>query len=97
MLTLSEMALRSLDATWDRARWVALPNDGNRYEVIEGVLYMSTSPSSFHQRSMFQTWSWINPATPTRNVADTIFSPSFLKVYPWERQKARAATEGVKG
>ena len=25
------------------------PDDGNRYEVIDGVLYMTTAPSSFHQ------------------------------------------------
>lgn len=45
----SEYALRSVDATWNRARWETLPNDGNRYEVIDGVLYMSTAPSIFHQ------------------------------------------------
>jgi Uma2 family endonuclease len=31
------------------ADWEALPADGNRYEVVEGVLYVVTAPSSFHQ------------------------------------------------
>ena len=45
-----ETALRSFDDGWNRARWEQLPHhDGNRYEVIDGVLYMSTSPSLFHQ------------------------------------------------
>ena len=44
-----ELSMRSQDACWNRARWEKLPNDGNRYEVIDGVLYMSTSPSLFHQ------------------------------------------------
>ncbi|HEX5506253.1 MAG TPA: Uma2 family endonuclease [Thermomicrobiales bacterium] len=44
-----ELVLRSLDATWDYARWEQLPDDGNRYEVIAGVLYMATAPSAFHQ------------------------------------------------
>lgn len=44
-----ELLLRSPDATWDYARWERLPDDGNRYEVIDGVLYMSTAPSLFHQ------------------------------------------------
>ncbi len=44
-----ELALRSHDATWNRARWEQLPDDGNRYEVIDGVLYMTTAPSAFHQ------------------------------------------------
>src|SRR5262245_13692365 len=33
---------------WTYADWETLPDDGNLYEVIEGVLYMSTSPSYFH-------------------------------------------------
>jgi Uma2 family endonuclease len=44
-----ELTLRSLDATWNYARWEKLPDDGNRYEVINGVLYMTTAPSFFHQ------------------------------------------------
>jgi Uma2 family endonuclease len=34
---------------WTYADWEALPDDGNRYEIIDGVLYMTTSPSTFHQ------------------------------------------------
>ena len=44
-----ELVLRSLDTTWNYARWEQLPDDGNRYEVINGVLYMTTAPSNFHQ------------------------------------------------
>jgi hypothetical protein len=44
-----ELVTRSLDASWNYARWLRLPDDGNRYEVIDGVLYMSTAPSFFHQ------------------------------------------------
>lgn len=49
MITTPQLALRSHDATWDRTRWAELPDDGNRYEVIGGVLYMSTAPTFFHQ------------------------------------------------
>lgn len=34
---------------WTAADWEMLPDDGNRYEIIEGVLYVSTAPSFFHQ------------------------------------------------
>lgn len=34
---------------WTYADWEALPDDGNIYEIIDGVLYMTTAPSSFHQ------------------------------------------------
>ena len=51
---LPDLALRSLEATWDRTGWAMLPDDGNRYEVIDGVLYMTTAPSSFHQWIVYQ-------------------------------------------
>jgi Uma2 family endonuclease len=34
---------------WTAADWDTLPDDGNRYEIIEGYLYMTTAPSFFHQ------------------------------------------------
>ena len=44
-----DVTLRSTDATWTAADWERLPDDGNRYEIIDGVLYVSTAPSAFHQ------------------------------------------------
>ena len=49
MIALPELTMRSVDTRWTRAHWEALPDDGNRYEIIDGMLYMSTSPSAFHQ------------------------------------------------
>jgi Uma2 family endonuclease len=34
---LPELALRSPEADWDRARWETLPADGNRYYARAGV------------------------------------------------------------
>jgi Uma2 family endonuclease len=48
--TALEYVLHSLDASWCYDKWEQLPNDGNRYEVIDGVLYMSTAPSFWHQQ-----------------------------------------------
>ncbi len=46
----AELFLRSLHADWGEERWAALAHDtGLRYEVIDGVLYMSTAPSPEHQ------------------------------------------------
>ena len=47
-----ELQMRSTDASWCYEKWERLPDDGNRYEVIDGVLYMSTSPSFWHQGSI---------------------------------------------
>lgn len=71
----ADLALRSLDASWDRARWERLPADGRRYEVIDGVLYVSTAPSFFHQWIIRQLarvfFAWIDDA----GMGITMWSP----------------------
>src|SRR5579875_2257037 len=71
----TELAMRSLDATWDRARWETLPDDGNRYEVIDGVLYMSTSPSSFHQWIIGQIYLMLRTQIDAAGVGVTFLPP----------------------
>jgi hypothetical protein len=34
---------------WRYVDWEHLPDDGNVYEIINGVLYMTTAPRTFHQ------------------------------------------------
>ena len=39
----------SRERVWTYEDYRALPDDGNRYEVIDGHLHMSPSPSPYHQ------------------------------------------------
>lgn len=39
---------------WTVARLHALPDDGNRYEIIDGVLYVTPSPRFVHQAALFE-------------------------------------------
>jgi Uma2 family endonuclease len=39
---------------WTYKDWLQLPDDGYRYEVIDGVLYMTPLPSILHQRVSLQ-------------------------------------------
>ena len=34
---------------WSYAKYRELPDDGNRYEVLEGRLYVTPAPSTYHQ------------------------------------------------
>ena len=34
---------------WTYSDYAALPDDGNRYEIVDGVLYMAPAPTTFHQ------------------------------------------------
>ncbi|HZU69256.1 MAG TPA: hypothetical protein VFA09_18410 [Ktedonobacteraceae bacterium] len=40
----------SRQGQWTYNHYAALPDDGKRYEIVNGVLYMTPSPSIPHQR-----------------------------------------------
>jgi len=48
------MATRSIATShdWTIARLHTLPDDGNRYEIIDGAPYVTPSPPSVHQRAV---------------------------------------------
>jgi Uma2 family endonuclease len=37
------------EKTWTYEDYLALPNDGQRYEIIDGVLYVTPAPLTIHQ------------------------------------------------
>ncbi|HWE64606.1 MAG TPA: Uma2 family endonuclease [Chloroflexota bacterium] len=60
---------------WTYADWERLPDDGNRYEVIDGVLYMSTAPSFFHQWITLQLVEHIGIPAKQQGLAIPAFAP----------------------
>jgi Uma2 family endonuclease len=53
------MASRSAEfGEWTVAQLHALPDDGNKYEIIDGVLYVTPSPRFLHERAVAEL-AWI--------------------------------------
>jgi Uma2 family endonuclease len=74
-IIIPKLVLRSPDATWDYARWEQLPDNGNRYEVIDGVLYMTTVPSFFHQWIVLHLLRYIGIPAQQQGLAFCTFAP----------------------
>ena len=60
---------------WTHDDWERLPDDGNRYEVIDGVLYVSTSPSNFHQWIALQLVALVGLPARQQGLAIPAFAP----------------------
>lgn len=60
---------------WTYADWERLPDDGCRYEIIEGVLYVSTAPKSIHQWLTGRLYRYIALPAETRGIALCFFAP----------------------
>ena len=44
---------------WTYTDYMALPDDGSRYEIVNGVLYMTPSPSGAHQDAVGEIFAYL--------------------------------------
>jgi Uma2 family endonuclease len=56
----------------------ALPEDGNRYEVLNGVLYVSPGPTPNHQRRLFRLSVWFDRYVRARSLGEWFIAPTDL-------------------
>ena len=52
MVTRADHVPGPAQGCWTYADYAALPDDGHRYEVIDGILYLMPGPTSVHQSAL---------------------------------------------
>jgi Uma2 family endonuclease len=55
------MAMPAHQTEWTAEMVRALPDDGKRYEVLDGTLCVSPAPSALHQRAVARLWAILHP------------------------------------
>lgn len=60
---------------WTYDDYAALPDDGNRYEVVEGVLYMSPAPSIVHQKIVGRIFYYLFTYVELAGLGTVLTSP----------------------
>ncbi len=75
-----EVLMQSADATWTYELWEQLPHEEYRYEIIDGVLYMSTAPSPDHQRTSSRIYLGLLDQIDRRGLGETFFAPLGLVI-----------------
>jgi Uma2 family endonuclease len=73
------MAMPAEITSWTAAMARELPDDGNRYEVLDGVLVVSPAPSLVHQRVLKAFFKRIDPYTSAHGLGETLFSPADIQ------------------
>lgn len=63
---------------WTRDEVQALPEDGNRYELIDGELLVSPSPQAIHQRAVLELFRLVDPYVRSNRVGATGLAPADL-------------------
>lgn len=69
---------------WTYHDYAALPDDGNRYEIIDGVIYMSPAPNRWHQRANSLFVTYLNMYVSFKGLGE-VYGPPFDVLMPGVR------------
>jgi Uma2 family endonuclease len=63
---------------WTREEVLGLPNDGNRYELVNGELLVTPAPSAIHQEAVLALYRRIHPYVTRHDLGHVMLSPADL-------------------
>jgi Uma2 family endonuclease len=66
-------------ADWTVERVLALPDDGNRYEVVDGELLVSPAPTLLHQRALLLLLRPLDAYVEKHQVGSVLMSPADIE------------------
>jgi Uma2 family endonuclease len=78
--TLVERPWPPAQGEWTYEDWLKLPDDGYRYEVIDGVLYMSPPPLIRHQRTSIRIVDIFLAFLKLQPLGDLLYAPIGVRV-----------------
>ena len=76
------MAMPTLKRDWTVGDLLDLPDDGNRYEVLDGELFVTPAPSLDHQRAAFELGRILADYLAGNRVGEAIISPADVTFSP---------------
>ncbi len=74
--------MASVVKVWSVADLVDLPDDGNRYEVIDGELHMTPAPTWDHQRAIARLYMLLLPYVERERIGDVTMAPADVVFSP---------------
>ena len=76
------MAMPAQPTQWTVEMVHALPDDGNRYEVVDGELYVTPAPTWTHQRAVSEMLQLLAPYVREHGIGDALIAPADVMFGP---------------
>jgi Uma2 family endonuclease len=67
---------------WTAEMARALPDDGNRYEVLDGELFVTPAPALLHQRALRLLYDLLQPYVTRHGIGELLWSPADIEFSP---------------
>lgn len=68
--------------SWTYQDYAAIPDDGRRYEVVNGVLYMSPSPGRWHQETVGEVFAHLRAYVKSHKLGQVYLAPFDVELAP---------------
>ena len=65
---------------WTYSHYMAMPDDGQRYEIVDGVLYMAPSPNEYHQVASMRMGTYLSTHIDLNDLGLTLAAPFDVKL-----------------
>lgn len=72
------MVMPAHHVRWTREQVLALPDDGKRYELVDGALLVTPSPVHAHQRALLRVLAAVQPYVYQFGLGEMLWSPADL-------------------
>jgi Uma2 family endonuclease len=82
---------------WTAEMVRALPDDGNRYEVVDGELLVTPAPNKLHQRAVGLLYSVLDPYARALGIGEAVMSPADIELDPHGMVQPDVFVEGLVG
>jgi Uma2 family endonuclease len=70
------------DTEWTAEMVRALPEDGKRYEVLDGELFVTPAPRLLHQRAISTLYELLSPFVASVKLGELLCSPADIEFSP---------------
>ena len=74
------MAMQQVPIKWTADLVRSLPDDGNRYELVDGALLVTPAPSLRHQRVLKALSDRLTPYVRRHRIGELLFSPADISL-----------------
>ena len=67
---------------WTYEDYAAIPDDGKRYEVVNGVLFMSPAPDKWHQKAVLRIAKYLFSHIEDTGMGEVYIAPFDVELAP---------------